>query len=84
MVHGFRMICKLDLSWPPRSLRPHSNKGTVGTEIKLPLAQDILPILEVKPQIPAASKAPGGSSTLFFHPQTATKTSLLPSLPSRV
>lgn len=69
------MICRLDLPSPPSSLRPDSNKGTVGTEIKLP-SPGYLPILEVKPQSkrpanPAASKPPARVVHSVCHPQNS-------------
>lgn len=73
------MLCKLDLLLPPSSL-------TVETEI-LPPWPGCLPTLEVKPQgkllaNPVASKAPTkGHLLCSATPETATKTSLLPSLP---
>lgn len=73
------MLCKLDLLLPPSSL-------TVKTEI-LPPWPGCLPTLEVKPQSklpanPVASKAPTkGHLFCSATPETATKTSLLPSLP---
>lgn len=73
------MLCKLDLLLPPSSL-------TVETEI-LPPWPGCLATLEVKPQSkllanPMASKAPTKSHLLCSAtPETAPKTSLLPSLP---
>jgi hypothetical protein len=82
---GFRMICKLDLSFPPAldlmSIR------TLQGEI-LPLWPGYLPTLEVKPQSKLFS-SPAASKESLVHPlydttppkkKTASKTSLLPSL----